>query len=169
MSHTPWTSHREGREAVQCLVVRVVDNARGECQEAEAQHAVARGECQEVEAQRAVVRGEGREAEEARCVIVCGKDIVHGEGCAAEAEVEGACVHIMDIMRGERQEAEAKHAVVQGEGQEVEEVRCVIVRGEDIMCGEGHTAEVKVGGACVCVMDIAQGERQEVEARCAIV
>ena len=77
LSHTPWTSRGEGREAVQCLVARVVD--------------IARGERQEAEAWRAVARGEGREVEEVRCVVARGEDIVRGEGRTAEAEVGGAC------------------------------------------------------------------------------
>ena len=64
----------------------------------EAWRAVTRGEHQEVEAWHAVTRGEGQEAEEARCVIMHGEDIVHGEGHVAEAEVGGACAHVMDIV-----------------------------------------------------------------------
>ena len=46
-----------------------------------------------MEAQCAVAQGEGWEVEEVWCVVVCGKDIVRGEGHAAEAEVGGACAH----------------------------------------------------------------------------
>ena len=150
LSHTLWTSHGEGQEAVQCLVMCVVD--------------IVQGEHQEAEAQRAVAQGEGQEVEEAQCVVVRGEDIVRGEGHAAEAEVGGVCAHVMDIARGEHQEAEAWRAVMRGEGREAEEVWCVIMCGEDIVRGEGCAVEVEVGGVCVHVVDIAQGEHQEAEA-----
>jgi hypothetical protein len=44
---------------------------------------------------------------------------------------------------------EAQRAVAQGEGREAEEVWCVVAHGEDIVHGEGRTAEAEVGGACV--------------------
>jgi hypothetical protein len=65
-----------------------------------------------------------------------------------EVEVGGACARVMDIARGEHQEVEARRAVARGEGWEAEEVRCVVARGKDIVCGEGCAAEAEVGGVC---------------------